>query len=212
MNNSEIRVQNQQYDYLFKITMVGAASVGKTSIITRFCDESFTESYQSTVGVDFRIKTIKVGGSLVKIQIWDTAGQERYQALTSSQYKGAHGCICIFDLTARESFDRVKEEVRKLESLYSISPECMVIVGNKADLKNWRVVSEEEAKGFCQEINSLYIESSAKENLNVAAIFEELCKRLLSNNVLLENIDAVNKKLYLERGSDTVKIKSKNCC
>ena len=127
-------------DFIFKIIMIGPSSVGKTSIINQFCDEKFTESYNSTIGIDFRIKTLEVDKKLVKIQIWDTAGQERYQALTKNHYQGAHGCICVFDLTSRESFERAKSDFKKNNQYFRIPGECAFFVGNKSDLENLREV------------------------------------------------------------------------
>ena len=92
------------YDYIFKLILIGAPYSGKTSIIIRFCDSQYTPSYTSTIGIDFKIKTLTVAGKCIKIQLWDTAGQERYQALTKSHYKGSMGCICVYDISNKTSF------------------------------------------------------------------------------------------------------------
>ena len=92
------------YDYLFKMVLVGNSSVGKTCLFLQYSDSVFNESFMPTIGVDFRIKTLELDNSFIKMQIWDTAGQERFKTITSSYYKGAHGLILVFDLTDRQSF------------------------------------------------------------------------------------------------------------
>ena len=129
------------HDFLFKIITIGPSSVGKTSIITRFCSENFSENYISTLGVDFKIKTININEKRVKMQIWDTAGQERYQGLTRNYYEGAHACICVFDVTSEESFISAQNFVSKCNSYFNVPGECFVIVANKIDLEEKRQVN-----------------------------------------------------------------------
>lgn len=98
----------RDYDYLFKLVLIGDSSVGKSCLLLRFADDSFTESYISTIGVDFRFRTVKIEDKTVKLQIWDTAGQERFRTITSAYYRGADGIIMVYDVTRRESFDHVQ--------------------------------------------------------------------------------------------------------
>lgn len=98
---------NSEYDYLFKLLLIGDSGVGKSCMLLRFADDSYTESYISTIGVDFKIRTIEIEGKTVKLQIWDTAGQERFRTITSSYYRGAHGIIITYDTTDLETYKHV---------------------------------------------------------------------------------------------------------
>ena len=99
----------REYDYLFKVVIVGNSSVGKSSLLRRFADDSFQESYLATIGVDFRFKSITVNADIVKLQIWDTAGQERFRTITGAYYKGAHAIIVVYDITREDSFKDIEE-------------------------------------------------------------------------------------------------------
>ena len=108
-------MDNDEYDYLFKILLIGDAAVGKSSILLRYADNIFNEAYMSTIGIDFRIKDFNMDNKLIKLQIWDTAGQERFKNLTSTYYKGAHGVIFVFDTTDPTSFESIDEWVNDVE-------------------------------------------------------------------------------------------------
>ena len=103
----------RDYDYLFKLVLIGDSGVGKSCLLLRFADDSFTDSYISTIGVDFRFRTVTIDKKTVKLQIWDTAGQERFRTITSAYYRGAHGIIMVYDVTSEESFEHVEEWLSK---------------------------------------------------------------------------------------------------
>ena len=122
-------------DFLFKLVLIGDTGVGKSCILLRFADDAFTESYISTIGVDFRFRTIKVENKTVKLQIWDTAGQERFRTITSAYYRGADGIIMVYDVTNAESFGHVNDWLKEVNR-YASESTCKLLVGNKNDMEN----------------------------------------------------------------------------
>lgn len=169
---------DDSFDYLFKIVLIGDAGVGKTCIVQRFKSGTYVEKHGSTIGVDFTMKTLKIDGKLVKLQIWDTAGQERFRTITQSYYRSANGVIMAYDITRRDSFEslpRWLEDVKR----YAGSHIVQCLIGNKRDLENLREVNTSEAKHFAQQNNMIdIIETSAKENTNVDKVFVEIATEL----------------------------------
>ncbi|XP_008806652.1 ras-related protein RIC1-like isoform X1 [Phoenix dactylifera] len=190
---------NPEYDYLFKLLLIGDSGVGKSCLLLRFADDSYLESYISTIGVDFKIRTVEQDGKTIKLQIWDTAGQERFRTITSSYYRGAHGiivssviisqlsCNCIsmlqntvwvdglslqvvYDVTDQESFNNVKQWLNEIDR-YASDNVNKLLVGNKCDLDADRVVSYETGKAFADEIGIPLLETSAKDATNVEKAF-----------------------------------------
>ena len=179
MDNPERKSSSTEYDYLFKIILVGAAGVGKTSIIIRYCENSFKLSYGPTLGIDFRIKTIKVKDKVVKLQIWDTAGQERYRAMAPAYFRGCHGYIVIFDLTDRGSLDDAQSYLSKGESDYGIGEGCSLLVGNKSDMEAERKVTRDVGLEIAKSFKTGYVETSAKTAKQVDEVFYSLAESLL---------------------------------
>ncbi|CAM0958698.1 unnamed protein product [Alopecurus aequalis] len=110
-------MSSAEYDYLFKLLLIGDSSVGKSCLLLRFADDAYVDTYISTIGVDFKIRTVELDGKSVKLQIWDTAGQERFRTITSSYYRGAHGIIIVYDVTDMESFNNVKQWLSEIDRL-----------------------------------------------------------------------------------------------
>eukprot|EP00397_Hematodinium_sp_SG-2012_P054535 GEMP01065843.1.p1 GENE.GEMP01065843.1~~GEMP01065843.1.p1 ORF type:complete len:207 (+),score=38.99 GEMP01065843.1:73-693(+) len=164
---------NPEYDYLFKLLLIGDSGVGKSCLLLRFADNTYTESYISTIGVDFKIRTIEQEGKVVKLQIWDTAGQERFRTITSSYYRGAHGIIIVYDVTDRESFNSVKHWIEEI-SRYAAEGANKLLVGNKCDLQSKKVVSYDEAKDLADSLNIKFLETSAKNAHNVEEAFNTM--------------------------------------
>ena len=158
------------YDYLFKMVLVGNSSVGKTCLFLQYSDSVFNESFMPTIGVDFRIKTLELDNSFIKMQIWDTAGQERFKTITSSYYKGAHGLILVFDLTDRQSFLDLDNWLVEIEK-HASERVVKMLIGNKSDLEGARTVSYEEATNYAKCNGMKYIETSAKTSKNVTEAF-----------------------------------------
>merc|ERR1711874_641300 len=129
----------RDHDHLFKLVLIGDSGAGKSSLLLRFADDTFTENYITTIGVDFRFKTIPVDNKSVKLQIWDTAGQERFRTITSAYYRGADGIVLVFDVTDRESFDHVDDWLTEVNRYVNDST-MMLLLGNKCDNETDRQV------------------------------------------------------------------------
>ncbi|GAB2292493.1 Ras- protein RABD2a [Dionaea muscipula] len=174
---------NNEYDYLFKLLLIGDSGVGKSCLLLRFADDSYVESYISTIGVDFKIRTVEQDGKTIKLQIWDTAGQERFRTITSSYYRGAHGIIIVYDVTDQQSFENIKQWLSEIDR-YASDNVVKLLVGNKSDLTSSKVVSYETGKAFADEIGVPFLETSAKNASNVEQAFmtmaAEIKKRVAS--------------------------------
>ena len=131
---------------------------------------TYTKSYISTIGVDFKIRTIELDGKTIKLQIWDTAGQERFRTITSSYYRGAHGIIVVYDVTDLESFNNVKQWLHEIDR-YACDNVNKLLVGNKCDLTPKKVVDYTTAKEFAEQLNIPFLETSAKNATNVEQAF-----------------------------------------
>ena len=161
---------NPEYDHLFKLLLIGDSGVGKSCLLLRFADDTYTESYISTIGVDFKIRTIEIGGKSIKLQIWDTAGQERFRTITSSYYRGAHGIIVVYDVTDQASFSNVKQWLQEIDR-YACENVNKLLVGNKCDLTTKKVVDYNTAKEFADGLGIPFLETSAKNSTNVEQAF-----------------------------------------
>jgi len=196
-------------DYnLYKILLLGDTSVGKSCLLLRFCDNSFQESHLTTIGLDFRLKTINLKDDRkVKIQIWDTAGEDRFRSITRNYYKGAKGILLIFDVTDKETFTHVRDWI---ERIHEESPEGITIclVGNKIDMNESRVISNEEGKKIADEFKIPYFETSAKSNIGVEEVFTYLVKEV-DTIYMNEHKEEVGRKTVLNQKT---KNKKKKCC
>lgn len=171
----------RDYDYLFRLVLIGDSGVGKSCLLLRFADDNFTDSYISTIGVDFRFRTININSNginrTVKLQIWDTAGQERFRTITSAYYRGADGIIMVYDVTHQETFDHVEEWLSEVDR-YANEGTSKLLVGNKADLPD-KVVSEETAQKFADKLGIPFLETSAKTSTNVDNTFMTMASELI---------------------------------
>jgi Ras-related protein Rab-8A len=196
-------------DYnLYKILLLGDTSVGKSCLLLRFCDNSFQEAHLTTIGLDFRLKTINLKDDRkVKIQIWDTAGEDRFRSITRNYYKGAKGILLIFDVTDKETFTHVRDWI---ERIHEESPEGITIclVGNKIDMNESRVISNEEGKKIADEFKIPYFETSAKSNIGVEEVFTYLVKEV-DTIYMNEHKEEVGRKTVLNQKT---KNKKKKCC
>ncbi|KAM6139244.1 ras-related protein Rab-10 isoform 2-T2 [Phoenicopterus ruber ruber] len=132
------------YDLLFKLLLIGDSGVGKTCVLFRFSDDAFNTTFISTIGIDFKIKTVELQGKKIKLQIWDTAGQERFHTITTSYYRGAMGIMLVYDITNAKSFENISKWLRNIDEHANEDVERMLL-GNKCDMEDKRVVPK--AKG-----------------------------------------------------------------
>ncbi|KAF7684770.1 GTP-binding protein YPT1 [Astathelohania contejeani] len=199
------------YKYLFKLILIGNSGVGKTCLINRYTDNTYDTNYISTIGVDFKIKTVKIDSEISKLLIWDTAGQERFRTITSSYYRGAHGIIIVFDMTDEESFKDVEgwlEEIRK----HGSEEVEILLLGNKIDMESKICIKDEDVYKLLERNNitkGCFYQTSAKENIKVSDVFEDLTKRLM------EKYEKTGPPKARERGLvnlTTSKGNTKGCC
>ena len=158
------------YDYLFKVLIIGNSGVGKSCLLLRFAEDMFSDNYISTIGVDFKIRKIELDGKSIKLQIWDTAGQERFRTITKSYYRGSNGIVVVYDITDRESFEQVQHWMSEIDS-HASADVCRLLVGNKSDLEDKRAVKKEEGEALARQFGIPFLETSAKESLNVENMF-----------------------------------------
>ncbi|KAJ8437892.1 hypothetical protein Cgig2_003911 [Carnegiea gigantea] len=164
---------DHEYDYLFKIVLIGDSGVGKSNILSRFTRNEFCLESKSTIGVEFATRTLQVEGKTVKAQIWDTAGQERYRAITSAYYRGAVGALLVYDITKRQTFDNVQRWLRELRD-HADSNIVIMMAGNKSDLKHLRAVSEEDGQALAEKEGLAFLETSALEAFNIEKAFQTI--------------------------------------
>ncbi|KTW28020.1 GTP-binding protein ypt2 [Pneumocystis carinii B80] len=193
------------YDYLIKLLLIGDSGVGKSCLLLRFSDDFFTPSFITTIGIDFKIRTIELDGKRIKLQIWDTAGQERFRTITAAYYRGAMGILIVYDVTDEKSFQNVRLWVSNVEQ-HASEGVNKILVGNKCDWEERRVISEEQGQALAQEFGIPFLETSAKSNINVDDAFFCLArgikKRLIDSqenrisegsNVLLDKANSISK-------------------
>ncbi|CAK62890.1 unnamed protein product (macronuclear) [Paramecium tetraurelia] len=162
----------------FKIIIVGDTNVGKSCLLLQFTDLRFKNTHDTTIGIGFGSREIRVMDQNVNLHIWDTAGQESFRSLTRSFYRGAIGGILVFDVTSRQSFQGLVQWYEKIQS-YACDEIELIIVGNKTDLEEQRQVSQKEGMQFAKQYNFEYFETSAKTGLNVNQVFENLSCKIL---------------------------------
>ena len=200
-------------EYVIKILTLGDTGVGKTSIIQKFVNDKFSQNMLSTIGVDFQSKIIMIDNTKVKLKIWDTTGQERFKTLTSQYYNGADGALLIFDVTSKLSFERINFWMNELNEKKKLNELGLLLIGNKIDLVNKRIIDKEEAENFAKNNNLSYYETSALKNININNIIIDIAKQCLNNikrndeNIINNSIN--EKKMIIENIGGN---KKKKCC
>jgi small GTP-binding protein len=161
---------------LVKILIIGESAVGKSCLLLRFAENKFTESFLTTIGIDFKVRHIEIDDTKVKLQIWDTAGQEKFRTITKAYYRGAHGILLVYDVTSNESFNQTRQWMQSIRENMA-DPVSVIFVGNKCDME--RKVAKEEAQELANEFNVEYYETSAKTGDGVEQTFLRLTKLIL---------------------------------
>ncbi|CCG81959.1 GTP-binding protein SAS1 [Taphrina deformans PYCC 5710] len=170
--------QARNYDLLIKLLLIGDSGVGKSCLLLRFSEDSFTPSFITTIGIDFKIRTIEIDGKRIKLQIWDTAGQERFRTITTVYYRGAMGILLVYDVTDQKSFDNVKTWFGNVEQ-HASEDVNKILVGNKCDFDEKRVVSQEQGQALADSLGIPFVEASAKANINVEEAFLSLARQIM---------------------------------
>lgn len=166
----------KNYDSIVKILLVGDSGVGKSCLLVRFVEDRFNPSFITTIGIDFKIKTVDIDGKKIKLQLWDTAGQERFRTITTAYYRGAMGIIIVYDVTDERTFANIRQWYKTVTE-HSNSEAQIVLVGNKSDMDS-RVVTYEQGEELAKELQVQFIESSAKDDTNVNEIFFSLARSI----------------------------------
>jgi len=211
--------KDDEYDYLFKVVLIGDSGVGKSNLLSRFTRNEFNIESKSTIGVEFATRSIQVDNKTIKAQIWDTAGQERYRAITSAYYRGAVGALLVYDLAKHLTYENVERWLKELRE-HADSNIVIMLVGNKSDLRHLRAVPTEEARQFSEKNNLSFIETSALDSTNVELSFQNILTeiyRTVSRKNLGEDAPdnpikpmPAEKLVILERPD--IKTTDKKCC
>lgn len=181
-----------------KILLIGETSTGKSCLLLRFYENVFDEFLSSTIGFDHKSKTITVCNQSVKLSLWDTAGSERFRTLTASYYRDAHGAVLVYDITNRESFEKLNLWQKELDMYTTHGNIVRMLVGNKVDKESERKVTKEEGIQYARRHQMLFVETSARTSENVVDCFEELVAKILQTPDLWE------------RRKDSIRLKTSN--
>ena len=171
----------EEYDFIFKVLLLGNSDVGKSSMLLRFVDSVWNDAFTPTIGVDFKVKTLEINNKRVKMQIWDTAGQERFRTVVSTYFRGAHGILLLYDVTNKDSFKNLENWLIEIEK-NSNQKVLKILIGNKCDLTEDREITTEEGQTFANRNGMEFMETSAKMNTNVTEAFETLGKLMIEFN------------------------------
>ena len=170
-------MEDDNYEFMFKVVLVGDSFVGKTNIMSKYLKNEFHEDSKATVGVEFGSKQFNIEGHSIKAQIWDTAGQERYKAITSAYYKGAKGAFIVYDITRKNSFESIDKWINDVTAVAD-KKITIVLIGNKSDLEDQRQVTKEEGEDKANKLQVAFLETSAFSGENLEKAFQMMIKEV----------------------------------
>ena len=201
-----------------KILLIGDSSVGKTSILLKYIEDKFAENYVSTIGIEYKIKSLIINGKKVLLRIWDTSGQERYRSITQNFYRNANGILFIFDITNKETFDNIKNWLMDSDGCEDHKV-TKILVGNKIDNNENRKVDDDIIQKFAEKKGMKYFETSAKDGINIDQVFRKLAELILTNkseeeeeNEKEEYVPNYARKQSFNLSFDSCKPKKKSQC
>lgn len=180
----------QQFDCVFKILLIGDSSVGKSAATLRYVEHRF-ERTTSSVGLDFKFKIFELEGRRVKVQVWDTAGQERFRSITSLSFRGSHGVMLFYDITNHKSFENVSYWMNTIRTSSLPDNVKVILIGNKCDLENRRVVDSKSGEDLARELNVPFFETSTKANINIEEAFHTLVRLIMADEEHLVREDVI---------------------
>jgi len=169
------------YEYLLKVIVVGNSSVGKSCLLLQFVDKRFRANHEITIGVEFGCRVLEAGGWRFKVHVWDTAGQESFRSITRNYYRTAAVALLVYDVTNRSSFEHLRQWMTEVSACAAPSV-SVVLVANKTDLSERRVVSEEEGLSLAEELGALYRETSALTSRGVDEAFTDGCVQAIERS------------------------------
>lgn len=194
------------YDDLFKILILGDSNSGKTSLLDRLVNNQFMNCYISTIGIDFNVKTIRLDDQTkVKLQIWDSCGQERFRSLTRSYYRNSSAFIICYDITSLKSFENAKFWVSEIDKYVDDRDVFQILVGTKNDLDGLRQIKYEDGLNYAHSIGIDFIETSAKNDVNVKNLFNHLSSELNKTKTKklkderIRNLEQMNKDKRIKK-------------
>lgn len=199
------------YDMQIKLLMIGDSGVGKTCLLLRYANRSFSPTFITTIGIDFKIKNVEIDSKRIKLQIWDTAGQERFRTITTSYFRGAQGILLVYDVTDRRSFESIRNWVSQIQQHADFHVN-KILIGNKCDMLDEKVVSTEEGRKLAKEFNIDFWEASAKNDVHVEQSFISIA-RAVKDRLVVDGAGAPSggNKLKLGPGQGNAKTRQ-GCC
>jgi small GTP-binding protein len=214
MLEEEPSVDDQKIKLSLKILLIGDSQVGKTSLLLKYTEHIFPEEHIATIGVEYKDKFIIRDNFNIRLQIWDTAGQERFHSITKNIYRNANGVLFVYDITNKESFNNIKNWIKDLQNVGNNIKAA--IIGNKLDLESNRVITREEIEEISSEHNMPFLETSARENINVNEGFDLIVNELFKDKTQEQIIEMYSRKtrsdLSISTSKPSVKKKKRECC
>ena len=205
-------MEEEGYDFIFKVLLLGNSDVGKSSLLLRYVDSVWNDAFVPTIGVDFKVKTLNINDKKIKMQIWDTAGQERFRTVVATYFRGAHGILLLYDVTNKDSFKNLENWLIEIEK-NAQEKVLKILIGNKCDLNDDREITTEEGKAFALRNGMEFMETSAKMNTNVTEAFETLGKLMIEfNSKGNQGTQKNNDNKNLKAGAGKNLKTKKGCC